>query len=232
MHKEKIEGFFSDLRFSEEDHVYRVGGQKLVRSVSNIVKDFEKYTDFNAIAYSLDKKNKYEPGTMRTLWNKKSSLSCAIGNKAHYYGEVYALHRSLVPTDGYEKAIKSFWDSMPEHFLPVSVELKMYHKKYLFGGTADILLYNTKTGKYVLGDYKTNEDLFKNHRGQKLIKPFDSLLSNPYNKYQIQLSLYQILFEQTGLNVENRLVLWIKPDGTYQMYQTDDYAEILKKYLK
>ena len=59
----------------------------------------------------------------------------------------------------------------------------------MFGGTADIILYNTKTNKYIIADYKTNEDLFKNFKGKKLNGVFSKHLENGYNKYQIQFSL-------------------------------------------
>ena len=72
----------------------------------------------------------------------------------------------------------------------------MYHKEYLFGGTLDLLLYDTIQEGYIIGDYKTNKDLFKNYRGQTLKDEFSFLLQNSFNIYQLQLSLYQILLEQ------------------------------------
>ena len=57
----------------------------------------------------------------------------------------------------------------------------MYHKKYKFAGTCDTLLYNTHTGKYILTDYKTNEDLFKNFAGERLLHCFSDLLKNKQN---------------------------------------------------
>jgi hypothetical protein len=92
-------------------------------------------------------------------------------------------------------------------------------------------LYNTLTGKFILADYKTNRDLFKNFASKKLLYPFNFLLDNPYNKYQLQLSSYQILFELVGYEVESRRIIWIKPDGNYEMFKTVDYTERLKQYL-
>lgn len=79
--------------------------------------------------------------------------------------------------------------------------------------------------------HNTNQDLFKNYKGKKMLKPFNNLLDNPYNKYQLQLSLYQILFEQTGYEIESRALVWIKPNGTYEVYKTEDYTKQLLNIL-
>ena len=65
-----------------------------------------------------------------------------------------------------------------------------------------------------------------------MLGPFKDLLDMPLNHYQLQLSFYQILFEQLGLRVESRKIIWVKPTGDYEMYDTQDYTSILKDYLK
>lgn len=62
--------------------------------------------------------------------------------------------------------------------------------------------------------------------------PFDHLLENDFNKYQIQLSLYQLMFEQTGIKISSRKLIWVKADGNFEVHETDDYTETLKEYLK
>ena len=103
----------------------------------------------------------------------------------------------------------------------------MYSEELGIAGTSDIILYNNKTGKFIIADYKTNEDLFKNFKGKKLLSPFNFLLENAYNKYQLQLSMYQLLFEQCGFEVESRRIIWLKPDGTYINYKTEDLTQEL-----
>lgn len=226
-----IERFFEKLSFEEESHKYSVDGQKLFTSVSGIIKDYVTFVDFKKISYNIDRKLGMPEGSTKRRWDSKGALSCALGNKAHYFGELYAFHRDIEPTDKFEEAAKLFWDELPEHIVPVFTELQMYHFQNMFGGTADIILYNLKTDKFIIADYKTNEDIFKNYRSKKLKAPFKDLLESAYNKYQLQFSLYQILFEQTGFEVEKRVLIWLKPDGTYQAYETDDYTEILKTEL-
>ena len=232
MNKDKILRFFNKLEFDEPNHIYSIAGKKIKSSVSKLVKIFVKQTDFNEIATAIDKRDSLPGGTTSLMWDLNSKVSLAIGTAAHFFGELYAFNRVLKPSNNYEKAIAKFWNDLPGHIVPVEMELKMYHKDYMFAGTGDILLYNTITGRYIIGDYKTNKDLFKNHKGQKMLGIFKHLLDMPLNHYQLQLSFYQILFEQIGLEVESRKIIWVKPNGTYEMYDTEDHTEALKEYLK
>lgn len=232
MNENKIIGFFKDLEFNEPNHIYSVNGNRIKNSVSKLIKRFVKKTNFDNIAISIDNRDSLPNGTTSMMWKLNSNVSLAIGTAAHYFGEMYPFNKILKPSNGYEEAIVKFWNDLPDHIVPVVMELKMYHKDYMFAGTGDILLYNTKTGYYIIGDYKTNKDLFKNFQGQTMKGPFTFLLDMPLNHYQLQLSFYQILFEQIGFNVESRKVIWLKPDGEYEMYDTEDYTEVLKDYLK
>ena len=232
MNKDKIIGFFKDLEFDEPKHIYSVKGKRIKSSVSKLVKLFVKKTNFNDIATSIDKRDGLPKGTTSLMWSLNSKVSLAIGTAAHYFGEMYSFNRNLKPSNGYERAMVKFWDDLPEHIIPVEMELKMYHKDYLFAGTGDILLYNTKTGYYIIGDYKTNKDLFKNHKEQRMTKEFSHLLDMPISHYQLQLSFYQILLEQVGVKVESRKIIWVKPTGEYDMYDMDDCTDTLKEYLK
>ena len=87
-------------------------------------------------------------------------------------------------------------------------------------------------GHSFIKTHNTNEDLFKNFAGERLLHCFSDLLKNDFNCYQIQLSLYQILFEQTGLQIEDRRIIHLKPNGDFTLYQTEDYTDRLLYYLE
>lgn len=224
---EKIKAFFQKLTFDEKNHRYYVDNEPLEYSVSGLIKKYVDNPDFSQIARKTDIRDGLPPGTTQKLWDGKSEAACSKGDKVHFFGEIYAFHRTIKPRCKQEEAVVKFWNELPDHIVPAFTELQMYHLKGMFGGTADIILYNTKTKKFIIADYKTNEDLFKNFQEKKLLKPFSYKLDNPYNKYQIQFSYYQIMFEQTGEKVENRCLVWLKPDGTYDMFFTEDLTETL-----
>lgn len=229
---QQIKNAFNRLTFKESTHQYFVDGKPLKTSVSGLIKKFTPEVNFKEIAKAIDKRDALPSGATSELWKLKSDAACSKGTKVHYFGELYAFHRNIKPTCNQEKAIVAFWRDLPKHIIPVFTELQMYHFERMFGGTADIILYNTETKKFIIADYKTNEDLFKNFNEQKLKAPFHYKLNNAYNKYQIQFSLYQILFEQTGFEVEKRCLIWLKNNATYEMFFTEDYTEPLKIYLK
>jgi len=230
--KKEILDFFKDLRFNEEYHHYFVNGKQIKLSVSGIIKKFVVPFDTKKVSKIVSLKRGISQTEVLKEWEEIKNKACNQGTEVHLFGELYPFNRNLKPTNGFEEAIVNFWNDLPPYVIPVFVELKMYHKEYMFAGTADIILYNTITNTYSIGDYKTNKDLFKNYRKQKMLKPFDDLLDCPYNKYQLQLSFYQILFEQLGFKVSSRKIIWLRPNGRYKLYDTKDYTNILKDYLK
>lgn len=227
-----VKKYFDKLHFEESIHKYYVDGEPLKTSVSGVVGKFGKVFDSHNISLGVAKKEGRTQAEVLQEWKDISDKACDLGNEVHLFGEDYFSDRTLKPSNGFEEAIVKFWDSLPSFLIPAFPELQMYHFEKMFGGTADIILYNTKTGKFVILDYKTNKDLFKNFKGQTLLAPFDYLLDCPYNKYQIQLSLYQILLEQTGVEVSSRKIIWLKPDGEFELYDAIDLTDELRKQIK
>lgn len=230
--KLQILDVFKGLTFNEDAHKYFVDGKPLNTSVSGVIKNF--YEPFNSKEKSQDVAQKEGVSQQEILqrWKSNSDEACELGTKVHLFGEVYPFNRHLKPKDGFEQAIVKFWNDLPPHIIPVMMECRMFHLKHLFGGTSDILLYNTKTDNYIIADYKTNKDLFKNFRMKKMLGIFRKFLDNPFNHYQIQLSLYQILLEQVkGIKVESRKIIWLKETGDYIMYDANDFSKELTEQL-
>ena len=231
----KIKEYFKDLKFKADTHTYEVRGNPLT-SVSKTIHKYVEEVDFDKIAGFVAIKRTKETGVYTTKeqilaeWEAKKNNSCIQGTKVHDFGENFNAKTS-VPTNGFEKAIVNFWDNIPDYMEPFLFELKMYSTTLGLAGTSDIILYNNNTGKFIIADYKTNEDLFKNFKGKKLLPPFDNMLENSYNKYQLQLSMYQLLFEQCGFEVESRRIIWLKPNGVYENFKTEDLTQKLLKEL-
>lgn len=227
--KNKLSDSFSDLDFNEASHTYSVKG-RILPSVSSLLKKYSEPFDADKISFFVAKKRGISQQEVLDEWEEKRKLAIAQGNSAHKFGENYKPGISIA-NSAQQRAIVRFWDRIPDNIEPVGFELKMYSKKYNFAGTADLVLVNNDTGKLIICDYKTNKDLFKNYKGQKLLEPFGFLLDNPFNKYQIQLSFYQLLLEEAGFKVEARRVIWLKPNGTFKIYDAEDYTKLLLKRL-
>lgn len=227
----KIKEAFNNLTFEEEKHKYFIDSQPVNKSVSGLISDF--YEHFNAEQIAPYSAAKLGVTTEQVLlhWATINQEAINRGHRVHAFGEVYPFNRSLKPSCPQEEAIVKFWQDVPEHILPLAAELRMYHFKHLFAGTADLILFDTKTQTYIIADYKTNKDLFKNYQGKTMIGPFSHLLDTPLNHYVIQLSYYQILLEQVGVKVSRRMIIWLNIDGTYQIFDTEDVTDILKLTL-
>ena len=224
----KIKEYFKELQFDAQKHSYEVRGKPLT-SVSKTIHKYVEKVDFDKIAGFVAKKRGITKAEVLAEWEAKKIASCNQGTLVHTFGENY--FKGKEPTNGFEEAIVKFWDNIPEYIEPFLFELQMFSETLGIAGTSDIILYNNKTGKFIIADYKTNEDLFKNYKGKTLLEPFNDLLDSPYNKYQLQLSMYQLLFEQCGYEIESRRIIWLKPNGVYENFKTEDLTQELLKEL-
>ena len=227
--RKEILQFFQELRFEDTSHTYEVRGFPLT-SVSNMIKGFVEKVDFNMIAGFIARKEGVTKAEVLDRWETKKNNACSLGHSVHLFGETF-METGAEPTNGFEEAIVAFWKSLPSYLVPFIFELKMFSKELGLAGTTDIILYNTLTGNFIIADYKTNESLVKNFKEKTLLPPFDNLLDCPLSKYEIQLSAYQILFEQTGYKVEDRMVIWLRPYGNFEIIKTRDLTNILKETL-
>lgn len=230
--KTKIDNAFSDLTFEESAHKYFVKDQPLKISVSGLIERYVHPVDWETVrAKSALKHNKTEE-EIQAEWDAEADLGCSIGNEAHLFGELYPFNKDMKPATGYDRAIVKFWADLPDFIVPLYLELRMYHKEFMFAGTADIILFNTRTNQFIIADYKTNKDLHKHFRFQRMTGPFSHLVCSPFNHYQLQLSYYQILLQQIlGIEVFARYIIWLREDGEYTMHGLDDYTSILKTEL-
>jgi ATP-dependent exoDNAse (exonuclease V) beta subunit len=227
---EQIEVFFNDLEFEEHSHTYRVKGE-ILPSVSFLIKQVTPPFDEQEISKKVSLRDNRPRAEVLTEWKEIRDEACDRGKRVHNFAEEYAFDRELKPTCPQEKAAKKFWDQMPAHIVPMFVELKMYHKLFRYAGTTDLVLFDRNTGMFILADYKTNKDLFKNFNKQRLLFPFNNMLATPYSKYALQLSYYQILFEQTGFKVSHRKLIYLDMDGGYGIYDLNDYTNVLTAEL-
>lgn len=194
-------------------------------------------------------------------WNKISSDSCTHGTEIHEFGEsafyymigqydniLPAFKDRLTEDGGFkalypkEEAIVKFYEEIPRCIVPILAETKVYveYNKAGYAGTFDILFYydgevdgksSDRNGLLVM-DWKSNKDLYKNFKEQKLLSPFNDLLDMPLSVYKLQLSLYENALQKIGLKVVGRRILWLKPDGEYEKIHLESYQKIIDNELK
>ena len=231
--KRQVEEYFDGITLDETSHQYTVNGEKVTMSVTKFLQKFTYPFNSKAISKAYAAKHGLDQQEVLEEWKQAGIEACRLGTRVHNFAEKYALDRSLTATDGFEEAIVKFWDNMHEKgCTPLVLEQCMYHKKYKISGTADIVIINRNSNKIGIIDIKTNKDLEKNFKGQKLKEPFTDLLNKKFNIYQLQLSMYKLFFEQCGLEVYRTGILHVKEDGTYNLFNTDDYSGRLINFLE
>lgn len=223
---------FSDLQFDENRHLYFVNGENYLSVSKKIESHYEKFDE----DYWLNRKapqlgiSKEE---LRAQWHKKRDDACEKGHKCHEYLELFKPGDEALADTPEKKAGLLFlqnyiYKSNPRYHI-ITREFKMIHRLFRYCGTADLLLWDSYTNTIIVADWKTNEDLFKTFG--KLKFPFQFLESNPYNKYQLQFSYYQLMIEQSQYKVSDRWLIYLEADGMYTIHKTTDYTQELAKML-
>ena len=226
----KIQNAFLDLEFEEGRQLYKVKN-KLLTSTTAMIK--QHTPDFNEkeIAGNVARKLQVKTNEVLLEWKNKREKAAYQGTKVHLFAENYIVDNELVPTCRQEEAVKKFIQEniLSGKYTVLTTELKMYSEKYGYAGTSDLLLWDNELEEIVIADYKTNYDLDKQYG--YLLEPFSYTPNTPYCKYQIQLSYYQILLEEIELYAKQRVIIWLKTDGTYELRNCTDFTSTLKDYL-
>jgi len=214
---------YSDLVLNEETHRYTLERDRNAEliSVSKFIERF--YTPFNSRMISAIKSKKTGTPTnyYSQRWHYQGQEALGRGNRIHLFAEHGVGFDE--PIDGFETAVVDFFEYIDTlHQQIVFKELKLYFKK--LAGTIDLIVLNDD-GTLTLYDYKTNKDLHKK-QGKMLgaMKKFDN---TPFNKYQIQMSCYKFMIEQTtNLKVRDIILVHISEQG-YELQHCEDVMHII-----
>lgn len=227
----KIQDAFLDLEFEEGRHLYKVKN-KLLTSTTAMIKQHTPEFNEKEVAGNVARKLQVKTNEVLLEWKNKREKAAYQGTKVHLFAENYIVDNELVPTCRQEEAVKKFIHEniLSGKYTVLITELKMYSEKYGYAGTSDLLLWDNELEEIVIADYKTNYDLDKQYG--YLLEPFSYTPNTPYCKYQIQLSYYQILLEEIQLYAKQRVIIWLKTDGTYELRNCNDFTTILKDYLQ
>lgn len=224
--KETLYNTFTGLFFEEESHTYTLNGEVLP-SVSSLIKKHETFVDFKAISKAVAIRDNKSQSQVIEEWDKIKNDACALGTATHNYAEFY--DGTQEPQNILQEAARKFFNTLPTHFEILCKELRMFSKEFKYAGTADLILLDKRNNNLWITDFKTNKDLWKSY--QMLQPPFENLEQNNFNKYQFQLSYYQIMLEQSGYKVESRAIIWLQRNGEFSIHQTKDYTKELKNFL-
>lgn len=146
-------------------------------------------------------------------WEKQKDDSCLLGSKIHNELEEAAYHYQQIRHEevNYKVSQSGILDLQNFSDNGVYPELLIYNDKYMVAGQADKVF---KEGIYVdIHDYKTCKEITEEpFMEETLLKPFTAIPNANYWIYQIQLSMYGWMLEQSGFKVRNLYMHWIYGD--------------------
>ena len=263
--KKILDNYSNKLQFVEETHQYFLDGVEYT-CVSDIIKRWEN-NDREAMLEGCAKKAKWKKDykyygmtkdEIRDLWDKSAKEACDFGTLVHGFGEsmfywMIGEDDKILPeykeqfTTGepiaknkHEEAVIQFWKDIPESFVPVLAETKVFNQDGTpYAGTFDILFYyykgkNDPRNGLLVFDYKSNSSLSSDYcrdTGKMMKPPFDDLVEESLSHYQIQLQLYTKCLENLGLKVIGKRVIWLLPDGSYEKIKMMDLREKVNEAL-
>lgn len=225
-----ISNSFSKLLFEEEKHIYTVD-EKVLPSVSAMVKSH--CIPFDELYWAKKEEQKGKESLQQVLekWETKRNIATSNGTSVHVYAEKWWERKDSIPQNNQQKAVRDFLEELTAtgRYSLLHTELQMYSEKYNYAGTCDLLMWDNLEDHAIIMDYKTNEELDKQFGF--LLEPFSYSANTAFNKYQIQLSYYQLILEEVNIEVKERFIIWLKHDGTYEVRPCFDFTNVLKDYL-
>lgn len=231
--KESLNSIFNDIKFIESNHTYLYRPEGILfPSVSSKYKKFEVPFDTSIAKFVAKAKGITEQEVLKE-WKEKGDKSAKFGTETHKFAEYYGNGKKIEPINDSELGVIEFFNDHP-NYIVVNQELVVFNKQYRYAGTMDLLLYDMEKKIFILADWKTNEDLHKNHKGKLLLSPFEDILDTPLNKYKIQLNLYDMCLEEKDFPISERLIIWLNKDEEnnkkYKLYKVEDLKPQLKEY--
>lgn len=225
----KLQNSFKDLYFNEEKHLYTVS-DTLLPSVTGMVKQHEVEFNEDTKSASVALKRGISKEQVLQEWKDKRDTAASHGTAVHLYAEKLLKDITIKPKNNQQRAVRQFLlHNLNSKYELLCAELKMYSPIYSYAGTCDLLMWDIEKNCAVLFDYKTNIQLDDQYGN--LLHPFPYLGNTNFNKYQIQLSYYQLMLEEVGIEVKERYIVWLKKDGKYEIRSCTDFTQILKTYL-
>ena len=250
---------FGDIEFLEEGHKYTIDGQEYI-PVSNIIKKYEPDVDWDWKAADYAARHGRSKADVQKEWKLNNLKATISGTRTHSFGESYTNllighpeliceqnkpqyikeYNTMVSTYPKEDAVKKFYDELPMNLHPVGAEFKL-STKYIPGtlpicGTCDLLFYDSDKDGFVLADWKTNKTLIKEYNranGIHMTGPMNKYIDEPLSHYILQFNIYQRLLESVGIKVIDRVLIWLKDDGTYERIYIDKIPDaVIDKILK
>lgn len=216
------------INFNQENHQYTFihdnGNIQDLISVTQFLKKIKPIFEKEKIATIYAKKHNLEVQKVLEDWELKGKLSIEFGKLIHQNIENYLLHNKEINLINEIMEYKQFTkeksinlnnnlilklNAILNKYNIHSLESIVYDLDLGIAGTYDCLLQNKETKEYVLIDWKTNKEIKKENKWQKLLSPLEYLDDCEYNNYSLQLSLYDYMLRHKKIKISKSFICHI-----------------------
>lgn len=197
------------MKFIETTHKYLDEENKEYTPVTYLIKTYQEYVDWNAIADKKAKKlGNITKEELQAQWAHKRDAAAARGTAYHKMMEDKLLASTDTKVVGYQMD-STLTKEDPTMLLEDNttyVEKIIWSKRFRVCGTADLV--EVVEGKINIKDYKTNEKLdfesYKHWRdgSKRLLFPVQHLDDCNFSHYQLQVNLYMYMLLQQNRHLK------------------------------
>lgn len=219
---------FNRITFKEKTHSYFIDGEPTnTLSVTGLLKKFKKKFDKQAIAAKVAKRRNITIEALLAEWEDNSLYSTTLGTMLHKYIENYycntkSSYEACLKHVGHDEKLKIL-ENLPKligyfrNFYDDNKELECVKSELILGdientkicGTSDLLVFNNKTNKFELLDFKTNKKMESYSPYGNLFYPFEHMSEGEINEYTIQLNVYKYFLEEyTSIRLDKLKIVW------------------------
>ena len=229
---------FNDVVFTEEGHIYTMGGKKAT-SVTTFIGQFKKPFERDFWAARSAKKANVKLQDILEKWDSISLRACNKGSKFHAFAENYINNKILpniiydfdIDIEAYntiESQFLKFYENSKENLIPIRSELCVGSSQLGICGMVDQLYYSNTLNGLVIFDWKTNKRMNYTSRYQNMmLPPISHLEECEFSTYSLQLSLYRYIIElETYLEIKDCFIVWFnEKNDTYRLIRCADYRK-------
>lgn len=203
--------------YHDESHTYECDGVKLV-SATEYIKQFYKEFDLENISAASAKSWGVEQQEVKDLWESNGGLTSAFGTVVHNALEHYDKFKAMGQIVQDKKSLEENY-AMPKHpvlkqiieaFIAIDTQEGIIVPEVLVTdikngvcGRADrILIIDEKKKICRVQDFKVNINSEEISSSMKVLAPFSGLPAHKISKYQLQMSIYANMLQNSGWSVE------------------------------
>jgi hypothetical protein len=248
----KLFDSFSEVTYFDEPHKYYYKNNPIpLISTTTFIHHF--YNEFEGEYWAEKKSIEYGITKEQVLfaWDYLNYYAQIKGTVSHNYAE-NLMNRKVFPYPknhiiecfGHDaidknflkikKQIDSFYQDSLQKIIPLKTEYIVYDLEYGLSGMVDLIVFNKKTQKIEIWDYKTSRAIKKENRFQKMKTPIMDLDDCEFTHYGLQLNIYKHIIEKnTGLKLGDCRLIWINEvNDNYQFITLPDMSFEIKQIIE